>query len=40
MFFKSLEESAKHQQKILCGQTDESTCLAYRHILETIVKVL
>ena len=27
--FKSLEELAKHQQKILCGQTDESKCLVY-----------
>ena len=31
---------SKHQQKILCGQTDESKCLALRHILETILKVL
>ena len=38
-FFKSLEESAKCHQKILCGHTDESKCLAYRHILKTVVKV-
>ena len=40
LFFKSLEELAKHQQKILCGQTHESKCLVYRHILERIVKIL
>ena len=39
-FFKSLQESAKCKQKIPCGQTDESKHLAYRHILETVVKVL
>ena len=39
-FFKSLEESAKCCQKILCGHTDESKCLAYRHILKTVVKVV
>ena len=31
-FFKSLEELAKPQQKILCGQTHESKCLVNRHI--------
>ena len=39
-FFKSLGESAKCCQKILCGHTDESKCLAYRHILKTVVKVV
>ena len=39
-FFKSLEESAKCRQKILCGHTDESKHLAYRHILKTVVKVV
>ena len=39
-FFKSLEELAKHCQKSPCGQTDESKCLVYRHILKTVVKVL
>ena len=36
----SLEESAKCHQKILCGHTDESKQLAYRHILKTVVKVV
>ena len=27
VFFKSLKESAKRQQKILCGQTDQSKYL-------------
>ena len=39
-FFKSLEELAKCCQKILCGHTDESKHLAYRHILKTVVKVV
>ena len=39
-FFKSLEESAKCHQKILRGHTDESKCLAYGHILKTVVKVM
>ena len=39
-FFKSLEELAKCHQNISCGQTDESKCLAYRHILKPVVKVL
>ena len=41
-FFKSLEESAKCRQKILCAHTDELKCLAYRHrsILKTVVKVV
>ena len=39
-FFKSLEESPKWHQKILCGHTDESKHLAYRHILKTAVKVV
>ena len=39
-FFKSLEELAKCHQKIACGHTDESKCLAYRHILKTVVKVV
>ena len=39
-FFKSLEESAKCHQRILCEQTDESKCLVYRHILKTVVKVV
>ena len=39
-FFKSLEESAKCHQKILCGHTDELKCLAYRHVLKTVVKVM
>ena len=33
-FFKSLEESAKCDQKILCSHTDESKHLVYRHILK------
>ena len=36
-FFKSLEESAKCCQKIFCGHNDESKCLAYKHILKTVV---
>ena len=40
LFFKSLEKSAKCCQKIPCGQTDESKCLAHRHILKPVVKVL
>ena len=40
MVFQSLEESAKCRQKISCGQTDELKCLAYRHILKPVVKVL
>ena len=39
-FFKSLEELAKCHKKILCGHTDDSKCLAYRHILKTVVKVV
>ena len=39
-FFKSLEELAKYHQKILCGYTNESKCLAYRHISKTVVKVV
>ena len=39
-FFKSLEKSAKCHQTIPCGQTDESKCLVYRHILKPVVKVL
>ena len=39
-FFKSLEESTKCHQKILCGHTDGSKQLAYRHILKTVVKVV
>ena len=39
-FFKSLEESAKCHQKFLCGHTDESKCLAYRHFLKAVVKVV
>ena len=39
-FFKSLEESEKCHQKILCGHTDESKCLANKHILKTVVKVV
>ena len=39
-FFKSLEESAKCHQKILCGHTDESKCLGYRHLLKTVMKVV
>ena len=38
-FFKSLE-LAKCCQKKLCGHTDESKHLAYRHILKTVVKVV
>ena len=32
--------SAQSRQKILCGLTDESKHLAYRHILKTVVKVV
>ena len=39
-FFKSLEESTKCCQKSLCGHTDESKHLVYRHILKTVVKVV
>ena len=39
-FFKSLAESAKCCQEILCEHTDESKCLVYRHILKTVVKVV
>ena len=39
-FFKSLEESAKCRQKILCSHTDESKHLVHRHILKTVEKVV
>ena len=35
-----LKESAKCQQKIVHGQTDESKHLGYGHILKAFVKVL
>ena len=40
LVFLKFRRIAKRPQKILCGQIEESKHLAYRHILETNVKVL
>ena len=40
LFSQSFEELAKHSQNMSCGQCEVSKCLAYRHILKSIVKKL
>ena len=39
-FIQRFEELAKRSQNMSCGQCDVSKCLAYRHILKSIVKKL
>ena len=40
LFSQSFEELAKCSQNMSCGQCDVSKCLAYTHILKSIVKKL
>ena len=40
LFSQSFEELAKCSQNMSCGQCEVSKCLAYRHILKSVVKKL
>ena len=40
MVFQKFRRIGKVPSKILCGHTDESKCLAYGHILKTVLKVV
>ena len=40
LFSQSFEELAKCSENMSCGQCEVSKCLAYRHILKSVVKKL